>query len=59
MKKTSTQSLSSVSSALSGKEQPARVRRPKEATLNFLRLFARSYYGDSRLPEGLQGFILN
>lgn len=59
MKKTSTPPLSPASSPASGPQRLSRPRGPKETTLRFLRLFARSYYADSRLPEGLQGLMLN
>ncbi len=59
MKKTSTPPRPPTSPSPSGPQRQSRPRGPKEATLRFLRLFARSYYADSRLPEGLQGLMLN
>lgn len=59
MKKTSTHPLYAASSPHSGQEQQPHPHGPKETTLHFLRLFARTYYADSRLPEGFQGLMLN
>lgn len=33
--------------------------KPKLKTLDFLKKFARSYYADSKLPQPLNGTILN
>ncbi len=39
-----------------GKEQPA---VPSERTLAFLRLFARNYQAEEKMPQGLGGMILS
>ena len=38
--------------------EQGRTVRPSEKTLAFLRLFARNYRVEKRLPEGLQGLVL-
>lgn len=37
---------------------PDKHFRPSEQTLAFIRSFARNYYVEPQLPQGLQGIIL-
>lgn len=59
MKNSFTPSVSAVGqpdSRNSGKEQPM---APSERTLAYLRLFARNYQVEEKMPEGLKGMILS
>lgn len=54
MKKISTQLPSEL---LTGKN--SEKMNPKQSTINFLKQFARVYTCNNKLPQGLEGFIVN
>ncbi len=59
MNKSSTPHSSVFPTTPSEENRSNRSLGPKEATLKFLRLFARSYHADPRLPKDFQGLVLN